>query len=209
MGGNILLKVPGWRCGTAGVALCHFRPPLGVNSFLPPFVGAAKPAESNFSWAHPQTLFLVARTFWPLRPPPHRTVFGFSSSWSLCKEGTLWPVDVPCSKLRGSKLDLVRFNHKPNCFVYEQTWLVVTYDCKFVSLCVHENAATVLGAIHPVAVERASSHAQGGNLANIFIPPRLTKAAVAARLQNTFADDSTAPMVNAQAEPVQPTTGFT
>ena len=97
MGGNILLKVPGWRCGTAGVALCHFRPPLRVNSFLPPFLGAAKPAPSTFSWAHPQTLFLVAGTFWPLPPPPHRTVFGFSSSWSLCKEGTLWPVDVPYS----------------------------------------------------------------------------------------------------------------
>ena len=26
MGGNILLKVPGWRCWTAYVALCHFRP---------------------------------------------------------------------------------------------------------------------------------------------------------------------------------------
>ena len=58
------------------------------------------------------------------------------------------PVYKPyrCSKLRGSKLDLVRSSTTNQTSVYEQTWLVVTYDCKFVSMCVHENV-DLLGAL--------------------------------------------------------------
>eukprot|EP00964_Phaeocystis_antarctica_P069813 scaffold42462_cov58-Phaeocystis_antarctica.AAC.1 len=95
MGGNILLKVPGWRCWTAYVALCHFRPCWVVRGLRREHTSGANDISLG---RIPQGLFLVARTFWPLPPPPRRTVFGFSSSWSLCKEGTLlWPVAVPYS----------------------------------------------------------------------------------------------------------------